>query len=434
MSFKISKTLLITALVISNLNAKATPLIVHEWGTFTSFMGSQGKLIEGMHTEDEALPSFVYSLKKDGNITNLSNQAAPSTSSFLPPCNPNQSKVPCDTLLKLSNIDTQSNFIPVNPMNYGVTQKMETPVIYFYGEEGDEFDIKVDFPKGLMSQWYPKATKFGPSVNEIAKLGPSYLSYKVKLKSPSFIGNMPKTSFDSIWNPARKVKANTIEVDNQHEKFIFYRGIADFNSALKVESPSGNKLKLTNLVAKSISQIFILNSNGQKGIIKPLGELKSNSTKTISLPSIDNGFEQKIYIEKSKNLIVKSLVNSGLYEDEAKALVNTWEKSYFQTPGPRVLFILPREETDRILPLTISRDITSLVRVLIGRIEIMTKSQEDQAIELLLNLKNIQKEKLFGRFYGPKLRNLKNVILTSKGYDETKKEIVLSKINKLMRE
>ena len=34
-------------------------LVVHEWGTFTSLVGSNGQAQNGMYHEDEALPDFV---------------------------------------------------------------------------------------------------------------------------------------------------------------------------------------------------------------------------------------------------------------------------------------------------------------------------------------------------------------------------------------
>ena len=37
----------------------ASPLIVHEWGTFTSFSGSDGKLV-GFRPNNQDLPNFVY--------------------------------------------------------------------------------------------------------------------------------------------------------------------------------------------------------------------------------------------------------------------------------------------------------------------------------------------------------------------------------------
>jgi hypothetical protein len=39
----------------------ASPLIVHEWGTFTSVQGSNGKPLAGSHHGEEPLPGFIHS-------------------------------------------------------------------------------------------------------------------------------------------------------------------------------------------------------------------------------------------------------------------------------------------------------------------------------------------------------------------------------------
>jgi hypothetical protein len=66
----------------------------------------------------------------------------------------------------------------------------------------------------------------------------------------------------------------------------------------------------------------------------------------------------------------------GLYKLEAKAMVKTWNDSWFSEEGLRVLYTLPRSWTDRTLPLKISPAPTEVVRVMVGRAEIITPSME----------------------------------------------------------
>jgi hypothetical protein len=47
-------------------------------------------------------------------------------------------------------------------------------------------------------------------------------------------------------------------------------------------------------------------------------------------------------------------VANGLFADEAQALLDTWEISYFKSAGLRVFFIVPRAWTDYYLPLKVS--------------------------------------------------------------------------------
>lgn len=82
--------------------------VVHEWGTFTTIQGSDASVIDGLSHEETDLPEFVYDLRDVYGVTAL-----------------------------------------------GV--KMETPVIYFYAPESRHVKVSVDFPEGVITQWYPAA-------------------------------------------------------------------------------------------------------------------------------------------------------------------------------------------------------------------------------------------------------------------------------------
>ena len=57
----------------------------------------------------------------------------------------------------------------------------------------------------------------------------------------------------------------------------------------------------------------------------------------------------ELVAEKERNLdafvadvsarIARALVEAGPYEDEAKAMVDTWSRSYFRAPGLRILYV-----------------------------------------------------------------------------------------------
>jgi hypothetical protein len=64
-------------------------------------------------------------------------------------------------------------------------------------------------------------------------------------------------------------------------------------------------------------------------------------------------------------------------------MVNTWRSSWFGEGGTRLLYVLPRPLTDAILPLDISPRPETTVRVLVGRMEIMTPQQESQVAAMV---------------------------------------------------
>jgi hypothetical protein len=57
-------------------------------------------------------------------------------------------------------------------------------------------------------------------------------------------------------------------------------------------------------------------------------------------------------------------------------MVKTWDDSWFAEQGIRVLYTLPRTWTDRTLPLTLDPKPREVVRVMVGRAELITPSME----------------------------------------------------------
>jgi hypothetical protein len=79
---------------------------------------------------------------------------------------------------------------------------------------------------------------------------------------------------------------------------------------------------------------------------------------------------------KLKASMHDALVKAGLYDDEATAMLKTWELSYFKSPGLRFFYIVPRSWVDKVLPLKITGAPTEITRVMVGRIELITDAQK----------------------------------------------------------
>jgi hypothetical protein len=406
------KVLALTSLLFS-LNSLA--LEVHEWGTFTSVVGSDGQIVQGLHHEEEALPNFVYDLSKLQG-TNPFPQEGPGTFRGLPP-------------MTRGFIPESMDQMPIPTFTERITQKMETPVLYFYDDKEVQVKVRVDFPRGIISQWFPKATEYNPS----KKAEDGYAVWDIKVLNLKE-APLPPTSGNSIWNPSRKTNANIVKVDDELEKLIFYRGLADFKTDLEVTN-DGKTLTLKNNSDYNISGIVILdNRENELGIrsVYHIDSLSSQNENQLSIASqnIDDSFTFKSYegyLSFAKARIIKELVESGLFEDEANAMVGTWEKGYFKTKGIRVLYVLSRQETDEILPIEISPTPKKLVRTLVGRVEVLTPEDEaatENFIENLLSFGAIPTQingremTGLGHFPEPKLQRL---LQTSKNEKVIKK-------------
>jgi hypothetical protein len=343
-------------------------LVVHEWGTYTSLEGSDGRTVDGLQHTEEPLPAFVHA--RDPNAAHTKGVEA----------------------------------IP-EPVN----QKLETPVLYFHSAVARSVRVTVDFPKGIISEWYPNASSFSPAVGALDALARGSMTWTGDLLTQGTLG--PDVPSDSVWAPSRKVAAAGVRIAGEQEGFIFYRGLARFDMAVHVESQADGSLAMVNASGDDIPAMFLLSASGQSGGVRSIGALPARATKVVSL---DLALEPlDAYVRDASDRIRTALEGSGLFADEAQAMVDTWSRSYFQTGGTRVLYIAPRTWTDALLPIAIDPPPDALVRTLVGRIEIMTP-EEEQSIKADLEEAAAGRLQLgidaYRRFTEPKLRRAAELI------------------------
>ena len=83
----------------------------------------------------------------------------------------------------------------------------------------------------------------------------------------------------------------------------------------------------------------------------------------VELPALDDDLDDlRAYLREL-------LILEGLYPREADAMLATWESLWFE-PGRRLIYMLPREATDQLLPLSIEPAPDELVRVIVGRVDL----------------------------------------------------------------
>lgn len=354
--------------------------VAHEWGTFTSLQGSDGVDRIGLHHGDETLPRFVH-------------------------CPLGFSYGRCLSLLE-----------PGEDSLLATTQRMETPVIYFYSKAERVVDVKVEFPQGVITEWFPAATAYSPKAGQVVDLKNGSMHWKTLVKTTPL--EIPDVNQEDIWHAQRQVDANFVTTKGENEKFIFYRGIGRFTLPFLATSSEDGALKLANRSLENIPAMILLNFDGARGAFTRLGSLSAKATLSLSEKEIPNPAQadvSEVYVENISKALFADLKASGLYPQEAQAMVNTWKRSYFQTPGLRVLYVLPREWSDRLVPLSLNPAPVSLVRTFVGRLEIFTAKEEQQmmgkmrkAIADNVPAYQFSLEEL-GRFAEPKLWRMKSL-------------------------
>jgi hypothetical protein len=359
--------LLIAAML--SLVVRSTPtdkLVLHEWGTFTSVAGADGKPIEWNSLAGPSdLPSFVYTIEKSSLGLRVPEQ---------------------NTKHTLQG-----------------TVRMETPVIYFYADKETEVSLKVDFPNGIITEWYPFAKEFeGHSLN--------WGRFKVQPKTSP---ELPTEGAPSHYYPARDVDASPIQICGEdqtgkpkieHEKFLFYRGVGDFQLPLNA-TVRNNSIELKGFKG----DVLLFERNGNQ-----IGIRLANGSTLLERPVLTSK------IEDAHEAILKLLLTTGLYEKEAKAMLATWKDTWFED-GLRALYIIPTATTNQLLPLTVSPTPTETVRVLVGRMELLTNERVVSfRKELMLPKSKLDPKALrlkFGTFSEPLL---KRAILSAESKKEQK--------------
>jgi hypothetical protein len=349
--------------------------IVHEWGTNTLVVGSDGSAQRGLHHEEEDLPPFVYDRMKAAKL----------------------------------------------PGATSVEVKMETPITYFYSDVPLSVKVAIDFPKGVFTQWYPAVAGFYPNVAKPQAAGqPDWadpvLDVDFPFQGPTCAAKYGAvanglldwgtvqvlgrdedvsalyplaTTKDYTWGYARKAASNAVRVEGvpgaseaQHEGFLFYRGLGNFEPAAKVtaslgpEGYDGGVTVHNTDPAHALGPVFVLHVHGEKGgfAIAPEGVAADGSvTRAVGLAEL---VPFETYIPALAKAMTSALDAAGLYHDEAVAMVETWQRQWFTTPGVRVLYLAPQAWTDAQIPLHVVPAPESVLRVMVMRVELITPAEE----------------------------------------------------------
>jgi hypothetical protein len=180
-------------------------------------------------------------------------------------------------------------------------------------------------------------------------------------------------------------------------------GTFDLPLSVKLD---GDKLLLKNLSHNGIARLIVFENRGGKIGYRMLDAFAGEMTS--ERPTLDGNIDLLLSDLK------QTLVAAGLYEKEAEAMIKTWRTSWFEE-GLRVFYVLPREATDAVLPIDIDPKPTQMVRVLVGRAEVITPEMEkavQKQVSILSNPSSrVRGEAMlairkYGRFSEPILKRI----------------------------
>ncbi|MGV3755166.1 MAG: hypothetical protein ACO1QS_07265 [Verrucomicrobiota bacterium] len=343
----------------------------HEWGTFTSIQGTDGVPIAWQSLIESDLPSFVY------------NRTRATDAQVLGAGFPSFSKGAISAL-----------------------QRIETPVIYFYSLKPRTVDVRVDLPQGTITEWYPQITKFGPAPGTAVtpyidpqQRSKSFIEWSKVQIVPASKAQFLDEKRPSHYYAARATDAAPIRVtppanpavkgsdENspmpQDEKFLFYRGIASFPSPLLARATSDNSVVMQNLLDQPLQHIFVIDQRSGEYAFSYHPELAAKKELSADITIISSRTQRVSGREQLIQSMRKSLTTAGLFEKEAAAMVKTWEDSWFDEKGVRILYILPEKWVEATMPLKFNPAPTKTARVYVGRAELFTPKLEQTLTQLV---------------------------------------------------
>ena len=324
-----------------------TLLTVHEWGTFTSVAGEDGRAQEWVPRQAPGeLPCFVERL-------------------------------------------------PLNVKGYlPGTMRMETPVLYFYAPVATAVDVNVRFRRGVVTEWYPSARVAPTALDLSAYRQPQFegsISWSGITVSPDAVPGFLTEPGRSHYYNARDTDAAPLRVGSQIEKFLFYRGVGLFASPIEARvDASGRVTVRTSSGAPLGDLLFFMNHDGRVGYRV---HHAAGGEFALDPPTLED--EGDVPVPELERL----LVEHGLYPKEATAMVKTWRDSWFEE-GTRLFYLMPTAMVDDILPLAIRPAPASIVRAFVGRIELVTP-EAVREVEAALVAGDSAVLREYGRFLQP---------------------------------
>ncbi len=355
-------------------------LEVHEWGTFTVLVGSNGSMANWYqpYSDIAQLPGFTdnpMAMKRGINVAKV---------------------------------------------------RMETPVIYFYPQEETNIKVNVLFRDGQITERFPAAMAdpydafnrrnayepgvitshytFNTRYNEISERArPIVTHWSGKLLPPSHADAklIPSVAGHKGENygAAREVPdawifrsdGPVIKTENQPdihpvEKFIFYRGAGQSVPPYSVSMSDEQTMTFSNFSSsESGFQVALRVRNGKASWkqMPSLPDPKVNADRSTSITFPEETISIDQAEEELGALFLTQLTSRGLTPDEAKAMINTWNHTWFTEPGQRVFTIVDRAWVEDSLPLAISPEPKKIERVFVARYEVLSPETEQKIATLM---------------------------------------------------
>jgi hypothetical protein len=302
---------------------------IHEWGTLTSFQGSDGVAVAGAVVPEEALPGFV-----------VRDEAAAGGGA--------------------------------------PTWRVQAPALYVHAETPGRLEVGVEVSDGRVLAAWPPPTSSAGSESAAAR---GRIAWSVEVGAAAS-ALAPVATSGSVWEPLRGVDAAVMHGGGASERFLYYEAQdAGGGAQLPVAVTSADSETITAVNAapgegadRVIPMAWYVWVHEGGGLIASLGPIEVTRS-FIRLPT-PKETDVDVFELTARAGVLAGLESLGLHADEASALVDAWDHSVFRTPGRRLIYVMPPAWAAARVSLALEPPPTEQVRVWLGRVEFMLPSDE----------------------------------------------------------
>jgi hypothetical protein len=212
---------------------------------------------------------------------------------------------------------------------------------------------------------------------------------------PSASLAFPQETQPSHYYAARAVASSPLRVStkngNENEKFLFYRGVSVATAPLSALVLPNGQIEAMNQSPTEIPKLILFERRGEQVGFREANALREGA---ILDPPVLNASLDSLLPD-----LEGSLIFSGLYPEEAHAMLESWKDSWFEE-GSRLIYIVPNAFVEKILPLSIQPQPARIQRVFVGRLELLTAATQS-AIETATATHDKATLARYGRFAAP---------------------------------
>jgi hypothetical protein len=240
---------------------------------------------------------------------------------------------------------------------------METPVLYFYAPRDTNVRVGVRFHRGLITEWFPSAA-VTPAANDSTPTNwEGTIRWTDVTVRPNLAADFRTEPGASHYYVARRTDAAPLASASETERFLFYRGVGQFAPPIAATDAADGSVTIASPSGAPLGDIILFENHG--GAMAYEARHVDGGQVTLTLPALQDE------VPTPASDLEQALVANGLYPKEARAMIETWRDSWFEE-GARIFYVVPASTIDAILPLDIEPLPTHVVRVFVGRMEVVT--------------------------------------------------------------